>query len=304
MINYKRILKYIIHPSKFLLKLDEKGIVRLPDKIHIKLQFYNNIGYKLNLKNPQTFNEKLQWLKLYDRKKEYIKMVDKYEVKEYVSKIIGEEYIIPTIGIYDNFDEINIDQLPNQFVMKCTHDSGSTIVCKDKIKFNIKAAREKINKSLMTNYYRNWREWQYKNIKPRIIIEKYMEDSVTKELRDYKFFCFNGKVKVFKIDFDRFINHKANYYNRNKKLLRFGEIICPPDFNKKLKMPHNIDKMIEFAEKLSKDIPFIRVDFYEMNKKIYFGELTFFPAAGIGKFKPEEWDYKLGKYLVLPKKTK
>ena len=188
--------------------------------------------------------------------------------------------------------------------MKCTHDSGGIVICKDKANFDIEAAREKINKSLKTNYYWVWREWQYKNVKPRIIIEKYMEDKETKELRDYKFFCFNGEVKVFKIDFDRFINHKANYFDKNKKLLRFGENICPPDFNRKLEMPYNIDKMLELAEQLSKDKPFIRIDFYEMNKKIYFGELTFCPAAGIGSFEPEEWDYKLGQFIKLPEKNK
>lgn len=304
MINYNRIIKYIKHPSKFFIKLDEKGIFRLPDKLFIKLQFYNKMGYKLDLKNPKTFNEKLQWLKLYDRNPIYTTMVDKYEAKKYVGDIIGDEYIIPTIGIYNSFDEINFDELPKKFVMKCTHDSGGIVICKDKANFDIEAAREKINKSLKTNYYWVWREWQYKNVKPRIIIEKYMEDKETKELRDYKFFCFNGEVKVFKIDFDRFINHKANYFDKNKKLLRFGENICPPDFNRKLEMPYNIDKMIELAEQLSKDKPFIRIDFYEMNKKIYFGELTFCPAAGIGSFEPEEWDYKLGQFIKLPEKNK
>ena len=258
----------------------------IPDKMYTKRIYKKMMGKDLNLKNPQTFNEKLQWLKLYDRKKEYIQMVDKYEVKKYVANIIGDEYIIPTIGIYNNFDEIDFDKLPNQFVMKCTHDSGGIVICKDKSKLNIEEAKEKINKSLKNNYYWMWREWVYKNVKPRIIIEKYMEDNKTKDIRDYKFFCFNGKMKMFKIDFNRYINHQANYYDKNKKL----------------KIPNNIDKMIELSEQLSKNMTFLRVDFYDINGKIYFGELTFCPAAGVGKFIPEEWDYKLGKFIELPKK--
>ena len=247
----------------------------LNDKSYIKIKYFLKFHKRLNLKNPKTFNEKLQWLKLYDRNPSYIKMVDKYEAKKYVGNIIGEKYIIPTIGIYDSFDEIDFNKLPNQFVMKCTHDSGGVIICKDKSKVNIETIRKKIYKALNNNYYYHSREWQYKEVKPRIIIEKYMEDKETNELRDYKFFCFNSQVKIFKIDFDRFKNHRANYYDNNKKLLYFGEKNYPPDFNKKLQMPYNIDKMIDLAEKLSKDIPFLRVDFYEMNKKIYFGELTF-----------------------------
>lgn len=302
MINYNRVLKYIKNPSDFFMKLEEKKIMRLPDKIYLKIQFKKTMGYKLDLRNPKTFNEKLQWLKLYDRKPIYTSMVDKYEAKKYVSNIIGEEYIIPTIGIYNSFEEINFDKLPKRFVMKCTHDSGGIVICKDKSKLDIETAKQKINNSLKTNYYWTWREWQYKNVKPRIIIEQYMEDKKTKELRDYKFFCFNGKVEVFKIDFDRFIGHRANYFDKNKKLLKFGEILCPPDYNRKLEMPYNIDKMMELAEKLSKDIPFIRIDFYEMNKKIYFGELTFCPAAGVGVLEPKKWDRKLGDLIELPKK--
>ena len=280
--------------------MDPKKLI--PDKIYVKKIYKKHIGKNLNLKNPQTFNEKLQWLKLYDRKKEYTNMVDKYEAKKYVANIIGEEYIVPTIGIYNNFDEIDFDKLPNQFVMKCTHDSGGNVICKDKSKLNIPEAKNKINNSLKNNYYWMWREWVYKNVKPRIIIEAYMEDEETKDIRDYKFFCFNGKMKLFKIDFNRYINHQANYYDKNKKLLKFGEVVCPPNFDKKLKMPTNIDKMIELSEQLSKNTIFLRVDFYEINGKVYFGELTFCPAAGIGKFIPEEWDYKLGQLIELPKK--
>ena len=268
----------------------------IPDKIYIKKIYKQMMGKELDLKNPKTFNEKLQWLKLYDRKKEYTKMVDKYEAKEYVANIIGDEYIIPTIGIYNSFDEIDFDKLPKQFVMKCTHDSGGNVVCRDKSKLNIEEAKEKIN-----NYYWKWREWPYKHVKPRIIIEEYMEDKKTKELRDYKFFCFDGKAKFMFIATDRLIHEtKFNYYDMNFKLLPF--IQHYPNDKRKIEKPKNFDKMKKLAEKLSKGIPQIRVDFYEINGKVYFGELTFCHFAGVTPFEPEEWDYKLGEYIKLPKK--
>ena len=298
-----KIFKYLLHPSRVIIILMNKNAMWfLPDKIYIKIKYKLSTGKKLDLINPLTFNEKLQWLKLYDRKKVYSKMVDKYEVKKYVVDIIGKEYIIPTIGIYDSFDEIDFDKLPNQFVIKCTHDSGGIIIVKDKTELDIELARKKIKKFLKRKYYYVHREWIYKNVKPRIIIEKYMEDKKTNELRDYKFFCFNGKVKCFKIDFNRSTIHQANYYDEKGVLLNFGEKVCPPDFNANLQLPKNLKKMIEFAEELSKNNSFLRVDFYEMDEKIYFGELTFFPAAGFGKFIPENWDNKLGSWLELPKR--
>lgn len=271
----------------------------IPSKIYLKIVYRIKIHKRLNLKNPQTFNEKIQWLKLYDRKDTYTKMVDKYDVKKYVSKIIGEEYIIPTLGIYDNYNDIKFDKLPNSFVIKCTHDSGGVAICKDKNTFDFINARKIIGKSLRNNYYYHGREWPYKNVQARIIIEKYMEDSETKELRDYKFFCFNGIVRCFKIDYNRMTNHRANYYSREGELLNFGECICPPEYDKKVDLPKNLNKMIGLAERLSKNFAFLRVDFYEVNNKIYFGELTFYPASGFGKFEPEEYDRILGDMLKL-----
>lgn len=286
--------------NRIVLHCVDKGVFKyFPDKIILKKLYYIHTNKRLNLLNPQTFNEKLQWMKLYDRKSIYSTMVDKYEAKKYVADIIGSKFIVPTLGIYNNFDEIKFDELPNKFVIKCTHDSGGLVIVKDKNKLDMDFIKKKIEKSFKKNYYYHSREWPYKNVKPRIIIEKYMEDSSTKELRDYKFFCFNGIVKFFKIDFDRFVSHRANYYDKSGKLLHFGEAICPPDFNKKLAMPLNLKKMIEFAEILSKKFPFLRVDFYEIDGKIYFGELTFFPASGFGKFIPEEWDKKIGDMLDL-----
>ena len=274
-------------------------MIYMEDTAFLKLKYKNIIGEKLNLNNPQTFNEKLQWLKLNDRKDIYTTMVDKYEVKKYVSDVIGEKYIIPTLGIYNSFDEIDFEKLPNKFVVKCTHDSGSTIICKDKKKFDIKKAKKKINKALKYNYYYAGREWPYKNVKPRIIIEEYIEDEELKDLRDYKFFCFNGKVNLFKVDFNRFLEHRANYYDKNLKLLEFGEEVCPPDFEKKIEIPKDIMKMILLAEKLANGTKFVRIDFYYTNKKIYFGEMTFYPASGFGKFIPDSWDERLGEMINL-----
>ena len=298
----KKIIEYVKHPSYILLGLDRMKLIKLNDAFYLKIIYYQTFNKKLDLSNPKTFNEKLQWLKLYDRNPEYTKMVDKYEVKKYVAEKIGEEYIIPSIGIYNSFDEINFNELPDQFVIKCTHDSGGIVICKDKSNFSIEEARKKINKCMKNNYYRSWREWPYKNVKPRIIIEKYMEDDKTKELRDYKFFCFNGKVKCYKIDLDRFVEHRANYYDDNNRLLKFGEKVFPPDFNRNVEIPKTIEKMKELARQLSQDIPFVRVDFYDVDGKIYFGEITFFPGAGFEKFIPEEYDKVLGDLITLQKK--
>ncbi len=295
----KKIITYIYKPYKILLYLVSRNMIYMEDTAFLKLQYKNIIGEKLNLNNPQTFNEKLQWLKLNDRKDIYTTMVDKYEVKKYVSDVIGEKYIIPTLGIYNSFDEIDFEKLPNKFVVKCTHDSGSTIICKDKKKFDIKKAKKKINKALKYNYYYAGREWPYKNVKPRIIIEEYIEDEELKDLRDYKFFCFNGKVNLFKVDFNRFLEHRANYYDKNLKLLEFGEEVCPPDFEKKIEIPKDIMKMILLAEKLANGTKFVRIDFYYTNKKIYFGEMTFYPASGFGKFIPDSWDERLGEMINL-----
>ncbi|MDD6518596.1 MAG: ATP-grasp fold amidoligase family protein [Oribacterium sp.] len=275
----------------------------LSDEAFLKKMFSIYMGYELNLENPRTFNEKLQWLKLNDRKSIYTTMVDKYTVKNYVASIIGEEYIIPTLGVWDKFDDIDFDALPNQFVLKCTHDSGGLVICKDKSKLDKNAARKKLNRSLKTNYYYRFREWPYKNVTPRIIAEKYMEDHSTSELRDYKFFCFGGMAKCYKVDFDRFVEHRANYFSADGKLMKIGEEICPPDFNKEIPAPENLEKMKELAEKLSATQPFLRADFYDVNGHVYFGELTFYPASGFGKFIFDGNDELLGSWIKLPEKS-
>lgn len=290
--------------NKLILKLASRNLIKMDDKKYLKLKYYYKTGKKLDFSNVKTFNEKIQWLKIYDRNTNYIKMVDKYEAKRHVSNLIGKEYIIPTLGIYDKFEEIKFEQLPDQFVIKCTHDSESTVICKDKNKLDIKSLKKYYNKKIKSNYYYKCREWPYKYIKPRIIAEKYMGTNEQKELIDYKFFCFNGNPKVILVCSERFSsdNMCETWFDENWNFLDIIE--SNHRVNKKIKKPINFSQMMEFSKKLSRDIPFIRVDFYEINGKIYFGELTFFPAAGFEKFEPEEWDKKLGNMLELPKEKK
>lgn len=294
-----KFLKYIKKPAKLLLYLDNKKIIRLNDEKYIRLRYKIVTGEKLNLKNPKTFNEKMQWLKLNDRKDIYTTMVDKYEAKKFVANIIGEEYIIPTLGIYDKFEDIDFDKLPSQFVLKCTHDSGGVVICKDKNKFDFEKEKEKINQHLGENYYYAGREWPYKNVKPRIIIEKYMEESGKEDITDYKMMCFNGKVRCSFICLNRRSEEGLNvdFYDTNWNKMPFerhyknSKILTPK--------PKNYDLMVELAEKLSKDTKFLRVDFYEVEGKVYFGELTFYPGAGLEEFNPKEWDRKLGDWIDI-----
>ena len=284
---------------KELLKRIKYSLRFLPDKVYLQLYYFLKFKRFINFNNPKTFNEKLNWLKINDRKSKYSNMVDKYEAKKSVAKILGKEYIVPTLGIYERFDDIDFNKLPNQFVIKCTHDSEGLYIVNDKNKLNIKEAKEKIENAMKYNFFYIGREWPYKNIKPRILVEEYIEDEETHELRDYKFFCFDGKVFCFKIDFNRSVQHRANYYDTKGNLLKIGEEMCPPDYNKELKMPLHLKEMIKYAEKLSKDIPFLRVDFYEKNGIVFFGELTFFPASGFGKFLKNETDLLLGDWIKL-----
>lgn len=274
----------------------------LPDKPYLSLKFYKEFGRFPNWKNPQTFNEKLQWLKLYYRKPEFTLMVDKYEVKEYVKKEIGDEYVIPTLGVWDKPEDIEWDVLPNQFVLKTTHGGGNEgiVICRDKSSFNKDNSIRKLNKNLCTDLYTIWREWPYKNVQKRIIAEKYMQDESGYELKDYKFFCFGGIPHFIQLDFDRFTEHKKNLYSLDWELLPF-EFNYPRHPECLFQRPKGLNKMIEVAKKLSKGIPFVRVDLYNINGDIFVGELTFFPAGGMGKFQPKEWDKKFGDMLILPK---
>ncbi len=272
----------------------------LPDKFYLECMYFFRLKKKLNLKAPVTFNEKTQWLKLYNRRPEYTKMVDKYEVKDYVAEKIGDEYIIRTLGVWDSFDEIDFSALPEQFVLKCTHDSGGLVICKDKKSLNMSEAKEKLEKSLKYNFYWAGREWPYKNVKPRIIAEEYMEDPETEELRDYKFFCFNGVPRLMFIASDRQNpdeDTKFDFFDMDFNHLPFMH--GHPNATKEIACPRSFDLMKELSAKLSIDIPFVRVDFYEIEGKVYFGELTFFHHNGTVAFDPEEWDKTLGDMINL-----
>ena len=297
-----KIIAYIKNPSKLLIPLGRRGFFNwMSDKKYLNMIFKSKLKKKINWEDPQTFNEKLQWLKLYDRKPIYTTMVDKYAVKKYVADIIGEEYIIPTLGVWDKFDDIDFDKLPNQFVLKCTHDSGGLVIVKDKSKLDKKLAKNKIEKSLKRDYYIAGREWPYKNVPRKIIAEQYMEDTETQELRDYKFFCFNGEVKALFIASDRGNpkeETKFDFYDENFNHLPFTN--GHPNATKEIVKPKTFEKMKELASILSKGIPHLRVDFYEIDGKIYFGELTFCHWSGFVPFNPEEWDYIFGSWITLP----
>ncbi len=275
----------------------------LPDDVYLKKLYRATMEMPLNLDDPQTFNEKLQWLKLYDRKPEYTDMVDKYAAKQYVADRIGEEYIIPNYGIWERFEDIDFDKLPDQFVLKCTHDCGGLVICRDKSRLDIDAAKKKIERAMKKNYYLWGREWPYKNVKPRIIAEQYMSDSEqSDELSDYKFMCFNGEVKCIFTCTERFSDTglKVTFFDREWNRLPYAR--THHAFATDIPRPSNLAKMMEAAEKLAKDIPFIRVDFYEVSGKVYFGELTFYPGSGFEGFEPHEWDVELGSWIDLPKK--
>lgn len=274
------------------------------DEDFLKMQFKNVFGYELDLENPQTFSEKLQWLKLYDRNPLYTTLVDKAAVKDYVAEKIGAEYIIPTIGVWDNFDEIDFDSLPNQFVLKCTHDSGGLVICKDKSKLNLRKAKRKIEKSLKRNYYDQNREWPYKNVKPRILAEKYMEDGNSGDsLSVYKIMTFGGEPKIIQtIQNDKKANETIDYFDCEWNLLDLKQNF--PNSATPLSRPKKLDTMLALARKMSEGFAFLRVDFYEINEKVYFSEYTFYSDSGLAKFTPAKWDKILGDSIVLTAKAK
>ena len=287
---------------RFLILSGQGFYDNMDDETYLKLKYKACLGKVLHLDNPQTFNEKLQWLKLYDRKPEYTTMVDKYAVKKYVADIIGEEYIIPTLGVWNHFDEIDFDKLPNQFVLKCTHDSGGIVICRDKNKLDLKSAKKKIEKCLKRNYYWSSREWPYKNVKPRIIAEQYIEDNKEGFLTDYKFFCFNGKMKCMYVSVNSHTaKQKIQFFDRNYNLLpiRRDDYLVFDEIPQK---PNHLDDMIKISEQLSRNIPHTRIDFYYIQNRIYFGEITFFTGSGFIPFSEKKWDYKLGSWLKLPEK--
>lgn len=304
MLKYLRIIKSMMtDESQWWRYVRATPVLRLlPDKYYLKKYFKFRTGYELNLKNPQTFNEKLQWLKIYNKNPEYTKMVDKYEVRQYIKEKIGDEYLIPLAGgPWDRFDDIDFSMLPDQFVLKCTHDSGGVAICRDKSEFDINGVREKFNYSLKRNYFYYGREWPYKNVKPRIIAEKYMMDESGMEPRDYKIFNFHGEPKVIQVDIDRFTNHRHNYYSPAWEFMNVY-INDPNDPDIVIERPSKLDELLDLAKKLSQGIPHVRTDFYIVGDKILFGELTFFHEGGMGRFYPSEFGKQMGAWLRLPDK--
>lgn len=287
-----------------LLKLSTKQLLNwMSDEAFLKLRYRVIFHKKLDFKSPKTFNEKLQWMKLYDRNPDYIKLVDKYAVREYIAEKIGEEYLIPLLGVWDSPEEIDYDSLPEQFVLKCNHDSGSVIICRDKSAFDKEAANKKLKYHLGRNLY-NWgREWPYKHVKPRVIAEKFLSE-LSGDVPDYKIFCFGGIPKVILLCADRFTEGglRENFYDTDWNLLPVRRPLHP-NTDYEVKKPGTLDEMLKLAKVLSEGKTFSRIDFYDVNGKVYFGEITFFPASGLESFEPDEWDLKLGEWIELPEKN-
>lgn len=279
--------------------LKYSGLSKISDKIFLQSHWRLHHGYKLDLKHPQTYGEKLQWIKLYDRNPRYTGMVDKILAKKFAADIIGEEYIIPTLGVYNDITEIDIEKLPEKFVLKCTHDSGSVSICKDKAKYNPQLELPRLQEALFHNYYKPMREWPYKKVEPRIIAEQFISDD-NPSLVDYKFYCFSGHVDSVMLCVDRFTDDiKYLFFDKEWNFLRINKrgLSMPKGFT--LPKPPQMDKMFELASKLSEGVPFLRVDFYICNGKIYFGELTFFPDSGMTKNLPHETQLRWGNKIDL-----
>lgn len=297
-----KIKTFLQNPQYFITSPASKGWLDwMPDSLYLKLLYRATMGTKCNLKHPVTYNEKLQWLKLHDRKPEYADMVDKYEVRKMIEKTVGSEYLIPCYGVYESFDAIDFHKLPEQFVLKCTHDSGSVIICKDKVKFDIADAKQSLDDAMKRNYYSTYREWPYKYVKPRIIAEKYMVDESGDDLKDYKVMCFNGVAKVIEVHENRFADgkeHTQTFYDRNwNKLHIYQEGLMY--VREERPAPLQLEKLLELSEKLAKDMYHARVDWYIINDKIYFGEITFFDGSGFEMFPNQEDDVYLGSLLEL-----
>lgn len=299
--GFSKVYEFITNKDYRRFFLAKRGFYgELPDKDYISIVYKYEFGKDLNWDNPTTFNEKLQWLKIYDRNPEYSKMVDKYEAKQYVGGKVGFEHIVPTLGIWNSFEEIDFETLPQQFVLKCTHDSGGVILCKNKDDFDRRAAKKKIERSLHRDYYSASREWPYKNVSPRVLAEKFLVNESGGELKDYKFYCFDGVVKFLMVNSDRGSSKKtkADYFDRDFNWLDFEWGYEHADA--KPSKPLLFDEMIRISEELSKELIHVRVDLYECNNQVYFGELTFFDGSGFAKFDPPDWDSIIGKMLVLP----
>ena len=295
------ITKYIKEPWRIIASTKlQKYMKWVPDRMYLKCLYRASLNEKLNLRDPQNYNAKLQWLKIHDHEPSHTEMVDKYAAKKYVADKIGEEYIIKTLGVWDSFEDINFDALPERFVLKCTHDSAGLAICRDKKSFDMAKAKAKLSKCLKRNFYYSGREWPYKNVKPRIIAEEYMEDTTLQELRDYKFFTFKGVPKVMHLVSNRQNQNEETFgdffdMEFNHLDLTMGHNNAPVEPEK----PRNFELMIKFAEILSNDTAHLRVDFYEVNGHLYFGELTFYQDSGFADILPTQWNDVLGSWIEI-----
>ncbi|WP_218669540.1 ATP-grasp fold amidoligase family protein [Marinococcus halophilus] len=277
--------------KSFLMKISKL----FSDKIYLKIKYRQVTGNNLNLKNPKTFNEKIQWLKLYARKNEQISRVDKYKVRAYISETIGSQYLVPLIGVFDNVEDIDWDSFPNKFVLKCTHGSGSNIVCTNKSELNIKETKKKLKKWMKSNWYWYGREWPYKSLKPKIICEEYLGENIV----DYKFMCFHGEPKLIQIHQNRGMNNQTlDFYNERWEKTNISRET--PTDKKEIAKPDNFEEMLSIAKKLSQNEIHVRIDLYEVKGKIYFGEITYFTTSGFAVFGKREYDELLGEWIKLP----
>ena len=303
----KKILRIIVSDRRklYIFIIRKLGFL-FCDSLFLKLLFKLKVGYSLDLKNPKTYNEKLQWLKLYNHRLEYKKMVDKYDVKKYVSNLIGDEYVIPTYGLWASVKDIEWDRLPNQFVIKTTHGGGGcgVVICRDKSNFDVNAAVSILNKYYNQDIYKSLREWPYKGIKRRIIAEKFLEEPGLLSLKDYKLMCFNGKVRLIEYHEGRYSEHHTqDFYDCDWHLTKitqgsYGEYNSIPS-----PKPALLDEMIRLSEVLAEDIPHVRVDWYIVDNHLYFGELTFFDGSGLGPWDRYEDDLLMGSWITLPEKS-
>lgn len=297
-------IQFFLNDKKtFKLKLLSFCFEWLPDRPYVLLRYKAMMGRQLCLKSPQRFTEKLQWLKLYYRIPLLTKCVDKYDAKIYAASIIGDDHIIPTLGVWNSFDEINFDYLPDQFVLKTTNGGGGggVVICKEKNSLDKDKAKTVLTKSLKSDIYKSLREWPYKNVKRRIIAEEYKEDR-NGELRDYKFYCFNGIVRVMLVASNRFTTHNFNFMDMDfNPLPIISKDGLPNETN--IEKPENFDQMKEIVRKLCRPFPHVRVDLYSCNGNVYFGELTFFDSSGYDNMNSDYWDLQFGSWLTLPPKT-
>lgn len=296
------IKKYLDNPFRLVMKFSQSPIMRrMDDRTYLKFIYRGLTGNTLHLDPPVTLNEKLQWLKLYDRRPEYATMVDKHLVKDYVANIIGQEHIVKTLGVWDSFDQIDFDALPEQFVLKCTHDSGGLAICKDKAHFDKEKARKKIEACMAQEYFFRAREWPYKFVEKKIIAEEYLSDGENADLPDYKIHCFGGEPKLILVCRDRYSRMTEDFFSEKWEHLPMKRPNHPAA-SQPIPAPECLEEMLELARVLAKDIPFVRVDFYQVGNRVYFGELTFYPTSGFGQFEPDDWDARLGAWLLLPEK--